>query len=378
MTGAESSWKGTVGAPVVTVVVPVYDVEQYLDECMSSVLKQTHEHLDVILVDDGSPDNSGSMCDRWATEDERVRVVHKPNGGLSSARNAGLDLALGQYITFVDSDDIIAPDMVEHLLALAEVHRADLVVSDFEAFHDGSPAFSQAGGVIKIGTGTSLLPDVVCGRINWAACDKLYRSHMFEGGLRFTEGALYEDVEFTPKAFVRAKVAVLTPWRLYGYRQRPQSIMGVSSRRVSPDLIRMLRSAISTVKGAFSRDDPAYEALMTAYILHASKKLEWMDPENPGNDDFRRAYQSLVRDYWAEVSRFDSLSLAYRAGLLLSMLSPKVFSLSVSRLRTLKRSRLGKLVRRSSAGTPAALRGLRHVLGCGRGPTRQEGRQETA
>lgn len=353
MSSAHGTGPGETGdAPLVTVIVPVYDVEQYLDECVRSVLNQSHVHLDVILVDDGSPDGSGSLCDQWAIEDERVRVVHKTNGGLSSARNAGLGLARGEFITFVDSDDVISPDMVAHLLAAAETHRADLVVSDFVAFTKGSPDFNGEGGVTKMGRGASLLPDVVCGRINWAACDKLYRSTLFDNGLRFTEGMLYEDVEFTPKAFVRAQVVVLTDWQMYGYRQRPQSIMGVSAGRVSPDLLRMLRSAIHTVQEAFSRDDPAYEQLLTAYILHASKKLEWMDPADPRNDDFRRAYRVFVRDHWPEVSRFEGLSLLYRAGLLLSILSPKVFSLSVSGLRRLKGSCLGRLVRRSRTGGP--------------------------
>ena len=92
---------------LVTIIVPVYRVEAYLDECVESLVSQTHPDLDIILVDDGSPDGSGFICDQWATRDERIRVIHKPNGGLSSARNAGLDAARGAFITFVDADDIV-------------------------------------------------------------------------------------------------------------------------------------------------------------------------------------------------------------------------------------------------------------------------------
>lgn len=337
----------------VTVIVPVYKVERYLDDCVRSIVAQTHEHLDVILIDDGSPDNSGAMCDVWAEKDARIRVVHKQNGGLSSARNAGLKLARGQFVTFVDSDDVIAPDMVELLLAQAERYRADLVVSDFVDFTDEAPVFSSDGDVTKVGGGTELLAEVVCGRINWAACDKLYRITLFDGGLRFTEGVLYEDVEFTPKAFVRAETAVVTPWRLYGYRQRSESIMGVSARRVSPDLLRMLGSAISTVREAFPEGDPTREVLVTSYVLHASKELERMDSRDPSNDDFRREYRTFVRRHWKEVSGFHSLSLPYRLGLLASAVSPKGFSRLVRVVRIIKRTKLGSGLRRSASEPPS-------------------------
>ena len=97
--------------PLVSVIVPVYKVEKYLDKCIESIVGQTYENLEIILVDDGSPDNCPTMCDEWAQKDSRIKVIHKENGGLSSARNAGLDACTGDYIGFVDSDDWIEPDM---------------------------------------------------------------------------------------------------------------------------------------------------------------------------------------------------------------------------------------------------------------------------
>lgn len=337
--------------PEVSVIIPVYRVEDYLDECLASVLAQTHERLDVILIDDGSPDKAGSMCDDWAKADGRVRVVHKENGGLSSARNAGLALARGDFVTFVDSDDVIAPRFVELLLGQAELHGADLVVSDFVDFTAEAPVFNSNGGVLKVGPGRELLEDVVCGRINWAACDKLFALHLFSQGLTFTEAVLYEDVEFTAKAFMLAECAVLTPWGLYGYRQRPESIMGMSSKCVSPDLLRMLNSAIETVRGSFPEGHHVREKLVSAYLLHASKKLEWMDPGDSRNDGFRRKYRSFVRDHWFEVSTFRSLSLTYRVGLLASAISPRGFSRMVRLLRRIKKTRCGSKLRRSAQMT---------------------------
>ena len=101
---------------LISVVVPVYKVEKYLDECVQSIVNQTHRNLEIILVDDGSPDRCPQLCDEWAEKDSRIRVIHQKNGGLSAARNAGLDVAKGDYIGFVDSDDYIAPDMYEQLL----------------------------------------------------------------------------------------------------------------------------------------------------------------------------------------------------------------------------------------------------------------------
>ena len=104
---------------LISVIVPVYNVEQYLPKCVDAILAQTYGNLEVILVDDGTPDGSGRICDEYAARDNRVQVIHKENGGLSSARNAGIDIARGEYLGFVDSDDCIAPDMYEKMLSLA-------------------------------------------------------------------------------------------------------------------------------------------------------------------------------------------------------------------------------------------------------------------
>ena len=113
---------------LVTVVIPVYNVEKYLDRCLESVVHQTYSHLQIILVDDGSPDSCPGKCDRWAEKDSRIQVVHKANAGLGMARNTGIDHAAGDYICFFDSDDYVDPDTVEQAVALAEAHRADTVL----------------------------------------------------------------------------------------------------------------------------------------------------------------------------------------------------------------------------------------------------------
>ena len=116
--------------PQISVIVPVYKVEQYLKRCVDSILHQTFSDLEVILVDDGSPDNCPAMCDKYAGTDSRVKVIHQKNAGVSAARNAGLSVASGEYITFVDSDDFIDPQMYEKMLAVAEKYDCDVVMCD--------------------------------------------------------------------------------------------------------------------------------------------------------------------------------------------------------------------------------------------------------
>ena len=113
--------------PLISIIIPVYGVEEYLNQCLESVVNQTYANLEIILVDDGSKDNCPAMCDGWANKDSRIKVVHKENGGLSSARNAGLDIFTGEYVAFVDSDDYIAQDMYELLYSRAKEGNYDIV-----------------------------------------------------------------------------------------------------------------------------------------------------------------------------------------------------------------------------------------------------------
>ena len=126
--------------PKISVIVPVYKVEAYLDKCVRSIMDQTYRNLEIILVDDGSPDDCPAMCDAWAEKDSRIRVIHKENGGLSDARNAGMAVATGEYIGFIDSDDYIAPDMYRLLLERMTADGSDIAACGVEmVFEDGTP-----------------------------------------------------------------------------------------------------------------------------------------------------------------------------------------------------------------------------------------------
>jgi glycosyltransferase involved in cell wall biosynthesis len=137
----------------VSVIIPIYNVDQYLEKCLNSVLEQTYQLLEIILINDGSTDLSGSICEIYKEKDKRLIVIHKENGGLSSARNAGIEISTGEYIAFIDSDDFIHPEMIETLVRNATSFDADIAVCDFLKFKEGDDVslFEDSGtGEVKI------------------------------------------------------------------------------------------------------------------------------------------------------------------------------------------------------------------------------------
>ena len=214
--------------PLVSIIVPVYKVEQELRRCVDSVLCQTLVDIEVILVDDGSPDNCPQICDDYALEDSRVKVIHKQNGGLSDARNFGLDEATGDYVMFVDSDDSIECDACERLLRLATDSHADIVLGDWRV----SPGPDkpdhyrslEEGKVYR--TKDFILTALKAGEWYPCACFMFCKLSLFnENGLRFAVGLLHEDMEMQPRAFLAAHSVVCLKYKLYNYIQRPGSIM---------------------------------------------------------------------------------------------------------------------------------------------------------
>lgn len=209
-----------------SVIVPVYNVEQYLSRCVDSILGQSFSDLEVILVNDGSRDGSGGICDSYARRDPRVRVIHKENGGLSSARNVGIDAAEGEYLAFVDSDDWIEQDCYETMLALTEKYGADLVCAGRYDVDGGT-------GEKKVGLCPQkeecVSPEELVGRIflwdgcDSSACDKLYHRTLLET-FRYPEGKVCEDVPTTYRIVLKARKAVLCDRPFYNYYHRPDSI----------------------------------------------------------------------------------------------------------------------------------------------------------
>ena len=222
---------------LITVIIPVYKVEPYLTKCVESVLAQTYVNLQIILVDDGSPDGCPALCDELAERDERITVIHQKNGGLSAARNAGLDIAAGRYIAFVDSDDYIAPEMFQTLhMALTDT-GADLCVCDYLCVDGEGNRVKELTALPR----AVMAPEEVYTQLEkpvyeWrfvTAVNRLYKKELFDG-LRFAVGKLYEDEFLAPHVLAKCGSVAVIPDVLYYYVQRSDSIMGapVTIRRL--------------------------------------------------------------------------------------------------------------------------------------------------
>lgn len=211
----------------ISVIIPVYKVEKYLDRCVESVVNQTYRNLEIILVDDGSPDNCPQMCDEWAQKDERIKVIHKQNGGLSDARNFGIDASTGKYLTFVDSDDLISKNAVQRLYELKKQNNADISMCSFKNFSNENELVKSKHETPKITIlkGKSVLnqiynPSWKLGVIAWG---KLYNKSLFDK-VKFPVGRLHEDEFIFAQILENCKCFVYTSEQLYYYFYNTTSI----------------------------------------------------------------------------------------------------------------------------------------------------------
>lgn len=212
---------------LISVIVPVYGVESYLPRCVESILSQTYSNLEIILVDDGSPDGCPVICDDYAQKDSRIRVIHKENGGLSDARNVGINIAKGSYLAFVDSDDDIAQEYIQVLYTAAKKYEADItVVGMKQVFEDFPPVEDNNAVCLECcyGTKDAIWELLTMGNLSQEACGKLYRSELFDG-IRFPVGELFEDLAIMYHLFLRAERVAYSSRPLYRYYIREGSIM---------------------------------------------------------------------------------------------------------------------------------------------------------
>lgn len=211
----------------ISIIVPVYKVELFLEECIDSILEQTYRNLEIILINDGSPDNCGKICDEYAIKDERIKVIHKKNGGLSDARNAGIENCLGEYIAFIDSDDILHPEFIEILYQNLVVNKALISCCNFQNFkHTSDINYLLSENKVETFTGDEFLE--ILYEPHWIPqnviiCNKIYRKSIFEK-LRFPLGKLHEDEFVFHEIYNGQKKIVYSSVELYFYRKHDSSI----------------------------------------------------------------------------------------------------------------------------------------------------------
>lgn len=265
---------------LISVIIPVYKVEKYIHRCIDSILKQSFSNLEIILVDDGSLDTCGDICDEYAIMDHRIKVIHQENGGLSDARNTGIESAKGTYLTFLDSDDWVHELYIEKLYNLLKRADADISACNFVRTWDENISVDESANSVYIFSNMEALDQLyeefyVPMVVAWG---KIYKAALFNG-IRYPKGKVHEDEFTTYKLFYEAKTIAFSTEQLHYYWQRPDSITGVSFNvKNSLDIAQALyqRGAFFNEKGLFELRDRTYRALFFKF----KKIFEYMYNNN--------------------------------------------------------------------------------------------------
>lgn len=256
--------------PLVSVIVPCYNVEQYLPKCIDSILNQTYKNLEVWLVDDGSPDKCGAICDEYAKKDTRIKVIHKKNGGLADARNVALDVMTGEYVVCVDSDDYISPTHIEGLYHLIEKYGADVSVNNSCNFLEGTiphPAKNVEKDIVFEAGLKAVEVMFYQEMFDTCAWGKMYKADLFDG-IRYPKGLLFEDLPTTYRLLLKANKVAFNEEQSYFYLLRSNSIEGAAFSPHKLDSGLQLMALMDKEKDKLHPIIKSYNCRMASFIFH--------------------------------------------------------------------------------------------------------------
>ncbi len=312
---------------LISVIVPVYNIEKYLERCVQSICAQTYKNIEIILVDDGSTDRSGEICDRLADEDKRIRVFHKENGGSSSARNLGLRQAKGAYIGFIDSDDYIEPDMYELLLEAIKKHGLDMAqVSRDEIDEDGNRMEDVCVPPTEewLITNQEMMQELLMHRGDASFCTRLTKKELFEG-LAFPEGKLNEDFYLLIQMLSKVEKLVILPKQCYHVFYR----IGSNSRtKDKNDFSRVFSDIVDNADLAMELVKKQYPALIpVAFRFGCFQRLDYLlhipIGQMTGDNGFYRSVVKYLRGNVRKMLCNPYLTKKNKIYLLLLTLAPK-------------------------------------------------------
>ncbi len=260
---------------LVSIIIPVYNVEKYLNRCVESVVNQIYKNIEIILVDDGSPDSCGKMCDEWGKKDLRIKVIHKKNGGLSDARNFGLKIATGEYVLFVDSDDWISTSMVKDMVENMEKNNVDMVICQFYLAYANGKKICKYNNIIENQifdvrqTIKLLLDDKIITNHIWR---KLYKRRLLYSNC-FPIGMNYEDIYVMPKLIFSCKKIYYTNNPYYYYFQNQNSITNTASYKNSLDHFKAKKHSFEQIIEKFPEMKQEVKIIQEKTILHICNNL---------------------------------------------------------------------------------------------------------
>lgn len=288
----------------ISIIIPVYNVEKYLRRCIDSIVNQTYRNIEIILVNDESPDKCGEICDGYAKIDSRIKVIHKENGGLSSARNAALDIISGEYIMFVDSDDWIKEDSLEQLKKYIDADY-DIINFKFSFVKENLKDIIETHSDIKDSYECELITYIeklFLGELNFFICNKLYKKNLFDE-VRFPKGRNYEDLATIYKLYFKAKKFIVTDYTLYYYwLGNSNSITSNSTVKNMTDYLlstkeiyEVNKNYLQINKRDFSNVDTWYKMMMIQLLINYTKSMY-------KDDDLKREILSELKSSKARIS----------------------------------------------------------------------------
>lgn len=322
---------------LISVIVPVYNVEKYLPQCISSILNQTIQNLEIILVDDGSLDNSGKICDDFSKNDNRIIVVHKENGGLSSARNAGLKIANGNYIGFVDSDDWLDENMYETLLKLINDTNADISYCNFFRTANGNEKISPINNEIiesfnNIEGLNNFYTDLYQPTV--VAWNKLYAKKLFDNVI-YPVGKIHEDEGTTYKLFCKANKITYSNRPLYYYRITPNSITTSKFNVKRLDIIELYDEKIKFIKNL--HNDDLYSKTLKWYLFSLTNCYIECSNNIEDNQKHLGFIKVKISEIYKSYSESKRKQLHWLILFSVFKISPKLYNIIINTTRHIKK-----------------------------------------
>ena len=315
--------------PKNSIIVPIYEVEPYLRKCIDSILNQTFEEFELLLIDDGSPDRCGDICDEYAKKDNRIKVIHKENGGQASARNIGLDVARGEYIGFVDSDDWIEPDMYKILYNLAINNDAEISCISSKIIYPNKEILRETSTLKKF-IKKDAMKEVIRGKFfDEVVWTKLFKKEILQN-LKFKEGIKYEDTEFCYRAIDKCTKLIYLGKCLYNYLIRKGSTMDIAKREISIDYIYIYNEMYIFYKKEYSE----YKDMVLLRLVDCSLEiLNKIIEQNLISETKFLETKNLLNKYFFEILKLKKLNKNIKILLILLKINSLLYIKIVKILR---------------------------------------------